>query len=133
MKAIDRMLQQWRIAEARPWLEPGMRVLDIGCADGALFRLNPGLRDGVGIDPDVAAPQQVGTNLLLPGLFPEALPDHRPFDAITMLAVLEHVPTHLQDRLARDCFQAIAPGGHLLITSPRRQPTTSSRCSEACD
>jgi SAM-dependent methyltransferase len=112
------MIQRWRIAKARAWLTTGMRVLDIGCADGALFRLVPGLRDGVGIDPDIVAAEQVGTNVLLPGLFPEALPDDRPFDAVTMLAVLEHVPTDLQDRLARDCFEALVPGGLLLITVP---------------
>jgi SAM-dependent methyltransferase len=118
MKAIDRMLQKWRIGQARPWLRAGMRVLDIGSADGALFRQCPDLADGVGIDPDVTAPTQIGSNLLVPGLFPADLPDRRPFDAITMLAVLEHIPLEAQGVLARDCAEHLKPGGHLIITVP---------------
>jgi cyclopropane fatty-acyl-phospholipid synthase-like methyltransferase len=118
MKATDRLLQRWRIAKARRYLRPGMRVLDIGCADGAMFRLVPGLEGGVGVDPD-AVPDRIGSNQLVPGLFPEALPEgRRRFDAITLLAVLEHVPAEAQARLADDCFEALVPGGHLLITVP---------------
>jgi SAM-dependent methyltransferase len=118
MKATDRLLQRWRIRKVRPYLRPAARVLDIGCADGAFFRLNRDLNDGVGIDPDLAAPEQVGTNRLIPGLFPAALPDDRPFDVITMLAVLEHVPMDHQRSLARDCAAALVPGGYVLITVP---------------
>jgi SAM-dependent methyltransferase len=95
-----------------------MRVLDIGCADGALFHQCPELTDGVGIDPDVVAPSKVGGNVLVPGLFPADLPDDRPFDAITMLAVLEHIPMDAQAGLARDCAAHLKPGGHLIITVP---------------
>lgn len=118
MKAVDRLIQRLRINKVRPYLKPGMRVLDIGCADGALFRMVPGLEDGVGIDPDVIAPRRVGTNRLLPGLFPGALPDDRPFDAMAMLAVLEHVPPDQQGPLAANTFAHLVPGGHLLITVP---------------
>ena len=118
MKATDRMLQRWRISKASRFLRPGMRVCDIGCADGSLFHLVAGLKGGVGIDPE-AKPRQIGTNSLVAGLFPTALPDDRKkFDAITLLAVLEHIPTEHQAKLAFDCFEALAPGGHLLITVP---------------
>lgn len=118
MKSIDRLLQRWRIGRARPWLRRGMRVLDIGCADGALFRQCGGLTDGVGIDPDVERGSEVGGNVLVKGLFPDDLPDARPFDAITMLAVLEHIPPGIQPRLAADCARHLKPGGHLIITVP---------------
>lgn len=120
MKAIDRWLQRWRIAKAAPWIEPGSRVLDIGCADGALFRqLGDRIRAGVGIDAELAQRVVQPGYELLPGHFPEALTDRgAPFDAITLLAVLEHVPPEGQAELARACARHLVPGGHLVITAP---------------
>lgn len=118
MKFVDCLIQQCRIRKVVPYLKVGMRVLDIGCADGALFRLVPDLLDGVGIDPNLTERSNVGSNVLLPGMFPEALPDNRPFDAVTLLAVLEHMPPAPQERLAHDINRSLAAGGHLLITVP---------------
>jgi len=94
-------------------------VLDIGCADGELFRQIPNVAEGVGVDPDL--PQEtpaVRGTVLVKGLFPHALPDQQPFDVITMLAVLEHVPPECQRTLAVDCARHLKPGGHLIITVP---------------
>lgn len=120
MKAFDRFLQRWRIARARPYLKRGARVLDIGCSDGPLFRQVDGLGPSAGIDPALAAPMTVGAARLYRGHFPADLPAHTPFDAITMLAVLEHVPREAQQALARDCHGALAPGALLIITTPSR-------------
>ena len=52
MTAVDRLLQQWRIRKAKRFLDPGMRVLDIGCGEGTLLEQIPGLAAGsLGIDP----------------------------------------------------------------------------------
>ena len=118
MKAVDRMLQRWRIKMAGAYLDSGKRVLDIGCADGALFHLRLDLSDGVGIDPDLEETATAPGNTLVRGLFPHDLPDDRPFDVITMLAVLEHIPLDRQTELARDCQRVLKPGGHLIITVP---------------
>jgi 2-polyprenyl-3-methyl-5-hydroxy-6-metoxy-1,4-benzoquinol methylase len=119
MKAIDRLLQRWRISKARPYVPPGARLLDIGCADGELFRRIANVVEGIGLDPDL--PEQMpplANAVLLRGLFPEALPDRRPFDVITLLAVLEHVPPQAQPSLALECARHLKPGGHLIITVP---------------
>ena len=119
MKVIDRVLQQWRNAKARPYIAPGARVLDIGCADGALFRQFRSLiGEGVGIDPTLDRPVDGENYRLLPGWFPDDVPDERPFDLITMLAVLEHVPAAYQPRWAEACSRLLADGGHLVITVP---------------
>ena len=119
MKALDRFLQKWRIAKARPYVAAGSRVLDIGCADGALFdQLADRIAAGVGIDPDLKEPVCRGTVRLMPGRFPDHLPALEPFDAVTMLAVLEHFPQDQLAPVARACALALKPGGLLIITVP---------------
>ena len=119
MKSVDRILQRWRNAKARPYIAPRARVLDIGCADGALFQqFHAVIGEGVGIDPTLDRPVDGEKYRLIPGWFPDDLPDERRFDVITMLAVLEHVPAAYQSRWAEACARLLADGGHLVITVP---------------
>ena len=119
MKALDRILQRWRIGKAVPYVEKGSRVLDVGCADGALFRqLSDRIAEGVGIDADLESKLSMDNAELVPGPFPDALEPRRPFDVITMMAVLEHVPPERQTALARGCYEHLKPGGFLVITTP---------------
>ncbi len=121
MKPFDRILRDWRIAKAGPWIRPGTRVLDIGSADGALFeRHELVIREGVGIDSGLDAPLRCRNWRLINGWFPEDLPELEPFDVITMLAVLEHVPPAQQRSVARAVGERLRPGGHLVITVPSR-------------
>ena len=119
MKYLDRVLQRWRIAQARPYIENGSRVLDIGCADGSLFQqLGSRINEGIGVDPDLHENTAVGNVQLVKGFFPDAIRDARHFDVITMLAVLEHVPASACSKLAADCAAYLRPGGYLVITVP---------------
>ena len=119
MKTVDRILQQWRIAKARPYVSQGARLLDLGSADGALYhRLQATVGEVVGIDPALEQNIEMGRCRLIAGRFPEALPDTEPFDAITMLAVLEHIPIDEQPGLAAECARRLKPGGYLIITVP---------------
>jgi len=120
MKYLDRLLQHWRIRVAAPYITPGASVLDIGSADGALFRKIPTLRDSVGIDPDLDhlnLPKLPGITFYQ-GFFPDVLPIPRTFDVIVMLATLEHVPAESLDALASACAAHLRPGGHLIISVP---------------
>jgi 2-polyprenyl-3-methyl-5-hydroxy-6-metoxy-1,4-benzoquinol methylase len=121
MRALDRILQRWRMSVARPYIATRGSVLDVGCADGALFRhFSAQISHGIGIDPDL--PQTVAENgyRLIPGQFPESVPEATVFDAITMLAVLEHIPAAEQKRWASALPALLKPGGHLIITVPSR-------------
>jgi 2-polyprenyl-3-methyl-5-hydroxy-6-metoxy-1,4-benzoquinol methylase len=119
VKLLDRILQRWRITKVRPYLPPGTRVLDIGSADGALFQRLSGLSpDSLGIDPTLTGEIRVGRCRLLPGFFPADMPDVPPFDAITMLAVLEHFPATAYAPLREGCVRFLRPGGRVLITVP---------------
>ena len=119
MTALDRVLQRWRFSKVRPYLTRQARVLDIGSADGALYRYYPQMAAFVGVDPDAAATCRLGPNgRLLRGRFPDALDADTSFDVISLLAVLEHVPPTGQTALAKACARHLSPGGVVVVTVP---------------
>lgn len=119
MKPFDRLIRNWRISKAAPYVKSGSRVLDIGSADGALFeRFESVMDEGLGIDSALEQPIAGRNWRLIKGWFPEDLPDAKPFDVITMLAVLEHIPPGEQASMAREVAARLKPGGHLVITVP---------------
>lgn len=143
MRFVDRLLQFWRIAQAARFIPSGARLLDVGCADGALFRaLGSRLAEGLGLDPaltseaersateerdDGPEPRTEGRGSMRPprpsfrlmrGTFPEAAPAQTGFDVITALAVLEHVPELELGRFAAGCAERLAPSGRLILTVP---------------
>jgi SAM-dependent methyltransferase len=126
MNAVDRFLQDWRIRRALPWIPDGARVLDVGCADGALFRrLGPHLGEGVGVDPDLESASSSGRFRLLPGAFPEALgattkaaANGDRYDVVTFLAVLEHVPDDELDTWVEACRALLRTDGRVVATVP---------------
>lgn len=119
MKSLDRYLRDERIARAKPYVRRGDVVLDVGCADGEMFRQWQGfIGRGVGIDPSLTGTVVAASYELRPGRFPDAVPDGLSCDVITMLAVLEHMPPQAQARLADACHVLLKPGGRIVITVP---------------
>jgi SAM-dependent methyltransferase len=120
VKLLDRVLRDWRIAQATSLIPPGAEVLDVGCHDGALFRaIGPALRSGLGLDGDLLGELEGPAYRLLPGYFPEDLPaDAGPFDVVTMLAVFEHIPPDAQPTLVDAIHRVLRPGGLVVITVP---------------
>jgi len=115
---LDRFIQLRRIRKAMRYIPDGARVLDVGSFDGRLFReLGPRLGSGVGIDPNPAREGEFGNVVLRSGYFPDVEIDG-PFDAITMLAVIEHIPRERQGDVAEACARLLRPGGRLIITVP---------------
>ena len=118
MKWLDYRLQRERIKRVRPYVEPGSRVLDIGCADGALFRFfDQRLAGGVGIDMD-PVPAGDAKYAYVQGRFPSSLPAGQAFDLISALAVVEHVPEREQGDFAAACFASLRAGGRVVVTVP---------------
>ncbi len=119
MKFLDRFIQQQRIRRAVRWIGPHARVLDVGCFDESLFEaLGTRLLNGVGIDPLLEKEVEGPRWKLIRGRLPGAENLQGPFDAITMLAVLEHVPEKDLPTLALEIGDLLAPTGRLIITVP---------------
>jgi SAM-dependent methyltransferase len=94
-------------------------VLDVGCADGALFRVGKHrIPSGVGIDTVASEAWVDGGYERRTGAFPDAVHPGEEFDAILMLAVVEHVPESELKRWADAVPEILRPGGRLVITAP---------------
>jgi 2-polyprenyl-3-methyl-5-hydroxy-6-metoxy-1,4-benzoquinol methylase len=115
---VQRILQWLRIFKVRPYIPRGARVLDIGCADGALFRqLGRRIGSGIGVDPELARSVANGRFQLIADSIPGDLAGSQ-FDAATMLAVVEHLPEDVITAMCDQCVRLLKPGGVLLITVP---------------
>lgn len=99
-------------------------VLDVGCGTGNLLaRLNRRVDEVVGLEPDPATAARAGERFAdVPGVtviragFAERDPD-RLWDAVTLVAVLHHLPLEATLRELRAC---LAPGGRLVIVGCHR-------------
>jgi len=116
---LDRALQRWRIRKASRYIPRGARVLDVGCFDGALFRILAG-RTGqsVGIDPLAPQDGKINGALLIRGTFPDDLPACEPFDVLVALAIVEHLPPGSGPPFVEACAQVLQPGGLVVLTIP---------------
>jgi SAM-dependent methyltransferase len=117
VKFIDRILQEWRTRVARSWVPAGARVLDIGCHQGEFFQsMGDHIGPSVGLDP-LAALGDDSRHQLLQVHFAEPMEfQDESFDAVVMLATLEHIRE--KDPLGRECFRLLRPGGRVIITVP---------------
>lgn len=113
-RAREGYVLRWvrRIARGRR-----LRILDVGCGDGFLWKKLDALGDVEGIEPDGAliAPTSPYRGRIEVSPFPGRSRE-RPYDLILMLDVLEHIE---DDRAAlRKVHELLAPGGHLVLTVP---------------
>jgi 2-polyprenyl-3-methyl-5-hydroxy-6-metoxy-1,4-benzoquinol methylase len=120
VKRLDRFIRDQRIARAVRFIRPGSRVLDIGCHDGQLFRVvGPALREGIGLDPDLAGNLEGRNYVLRPGRFPDDAPDEtETFDAVCALAVLEHIVGSERVGFATAIARLLRAGGEAILTVP---------------
>jgi len=103
---------------AARWIPQGSRVLDIGCHQGEFLSwLGEKIAPGVGFDPLYKENANAGKHRFFAKNFQEGLPfDEDPFDAITLLATLEHIRD--KSSIARESARLLRPGGRVVITVP---------------
>lgn len=101
------------------WVEPGARVLDIGCGScGSLLYLrNQGCEvEGVEADRNVVPiAEHFGLKVICGAFDPTNYPAAR-FDYVTMDQVIEHFPDPL--RVLAQVRQILRPGGRLVFSTP---------------
>lgn len=87
------------------------KLLDYGCGNGATLRaaaqLLPTWRHA-GYEPNVKDPDAITSIPGVDALYDEVLPEHGPFDIVTMMHVLEHIPN------PASCLERLAS---LLVTA----------------
>lgn len=117
MRFLDRALQNWRARIASSWIPDGAVILDIGCHQGEfLRRLGSRIGPSVGLDP-LADAETMGCHRLLSEPFQEPTPlRDATFDAIVLLATLEHIRDKAP--LVRECARLLRPSGRVIITVP---------------
>jgi len=121
MKRFDRILQRWRIRQAARHLPPGLRLIDVGAYRGELFEyLGERLQCGFGVEPLLSERRAAPRYTIEKGHFPAVRPPDSGWDAIAMLAVLEHIPPSGQAAVADACHALLRPGGRVVITVPSR-------------
>lgn len=120
MKKLDYFLQNERFKKAIAFIPKNAMVLDIGCSDGAIFSHIPHLKYGVGIDPKLKVKIVKSNYTLLPGHFSEALKkeQYQQFDAITLLAVIEHIPINQLKKISGIIHKFLKKNGKVIITVP---------------
>lgn len=119
MKILDRFIQKWRMRHALGALPSKVRLIDVGAHEGELFlSLKDRLVEGFGIEPLRAGKLVSGNFVIASGFFPATSPDTLEWDAITMLAVLEHIPESQHQELAISCHRFLKTGGVVVITVP---------------
>ena len=128
MQAESGQLQGWlspalerrRIAACRRLVPPGASVLDVGCGRAELLdAIAPSAYVGIDVLENVIAANRVrraDALFLCIDVEREPLPLDRRFDAIVMLAILEHLssPQELLGKLTG----ALADGGRIVLTTP---------------
>ncbi|HYE78724.1 MAG TPA: class I SAM-dependent methyltransferase, partial [bacterium] len=117
----SKALTCWELFKEKTNGLQGIRsILDVGCGEGAFLDLAraAGLRTGgIEISPQASLTAiKAGHEVLCSAVPDTPFPADRPFDAVVMWDILEHLREPGQ--ALKDCYDALAPGGRLFVLTP---------------
>jgi SAM-dependent methyltransferase len=121
---LESTLARWRARRADK-LIPGDvrsgRILDIGCGSYPMFLLGVRFAERYGIDQ--GAPEDLAVPGVMVAKHDIAAQPNLPFsesffNAVTMLAVVEHLDRPVVARTMTEIHRVLRPGGWLVITTP---------------
>lgn len=116
---------QGRVKECANLIEPGHRLLDIGCSSGWLYPYvaGKGFESYVGIDRVIvdADPKNLRRVFVEGSVF--NLPfRNQAFDAATLFDVIEHLPRGNEVRALIEVHRVLRTGGKLYFSTPHASP-----------
>lgn len=118
---LDRIIEQMRFYRISKFIKNGSKVLDLGSGyNGSLLqKLESQIKSGVGIDISVNRNLKSNKIRLLKGRVDKKIKlRSNTFDAITSLAVIEHVSN--PEKMITESLRLLKKGGHLIITTPSK-------------
>jgi ubiquinone/menaquinone biosynthesis C-methylase UbiE len=93
--------------------------LDIGCGSYPYFLLHTDFTEKYGIDPSLTTLKIQGLDLKKANVTKQRLPfGNNYFNAVTMLAVFEHIEHDKLQKLIREINRVLVKGGILVVTTP---------------
>jgi SAM-dependent methyltransferase len=123
---LEPMLADLRAQRANKLIPTNLRegrILDIGCGSYPYFLAHTSFKEKFAID-QIPLPQHTASDLKIESytLDLEVKP-HLPFDdnffeAVTLLAVVEHLDPSLMAQLFKEVYRVLKPGGLVVLTTP---------------
>ncbi|MBI5951635.1 MAG: class I SAM-dependent methyltransferase [Chloroflexi bacterium] len=99
------------------------RILDIGCGTFPYFLAHTSFAEKFAID-QLPLPQQTASELKIESFTLDLeVEPHLPFEdnyfeAVTLLAVVEHLDPALMAKLFKEVYRTLKPGGMVILTTP---------------
>lgn len=122
----------WTFSSLLP-ADRGAKIIDVGCGSGSIvwWLQQKGFTDVTGVDISaemIEAGLRAGVRNLVREDIREFLSRRSDeFDAIVARDVLEHFPKEQVVQLVEACFQALKPGGKLVVQVPNAESPFGSR------
>ena len=124
MYPFESLFQSWRIKKVLPLIKPNWVLVDVGCGSPPklLQKVSSQIKYGIGIDEKGSYTKRKNIETFRHTIHKELKIESNSADAITLLAVLEHLK-YPQDIIS-ECYRILKPAGTLLVTVPtkRSQP-----------
>lgn len=119
---VDEVIAKWRLSKVTGEIGKNDEVLDFGCGHQGYFLkyISANIKSGMGIDYD--APEKNAGNIKFKKFkYVDKLPlENSSFDAVVMLAVLEHIDLDKVKLLFSEFNRVLRQRGKIILTTPTK-------------
>lgn len=123
---LEPMLADLRAQRANKLIPPPLRegrILDVGCGSFPYFLAHTSFKEKFAIDQiplssNTASELKIESFTLDLEIEPHLPFEDNFFEAITLLAVVEHLDPALMAKLFREVYRVLKPGGMVILTTP---------------